>query len=187
MYLATLCPSCGSSHLKKYPAIVSPFIASYVLGKPPGLSPLCECTECSFRFFESRFDVDEIAHLYQDYRGKRYYQERHRHEFWYTDRINDGIGKDAKEIKIRQDRVEEMVHEELKGKENTVIQTVLDYGGDRGQFIPASLGKERFVYEISDVPTVPGVTAIKSVDEIHGRHFDFIMLCHVLEHCSEPI
>jgi hypothetical protein len=60
---------------------------------------------------------------------------------------------------------------------------VLDYGGDRGQFIPDGLGSERFVHEISDVTAVEGVTRIPSVE---GRQFDFVMLAHVLEHCSAP-
>jgi hypothetical protein len=69
------------------------------------------------------------------------------------------------------------------GERAKSIKTVLDYGGDRGQFIPEDLGTERYVYEISDAKAVEGVERLTSVA---GRHFDFIMLTHVLEHCSEP-
>ncbi len=39
---------------------------------------------------------------------------------------------------------------------------VLDYGGDRAEFIPESLGKERYIFEISDALPVEGVTRIAS-------------------------
>jgi hypothetical protein len=71
----------------------------------------------------------------------------------------------------------------LLGDRAQSVATVLDYGGDRGQFIPDHVGRERFVYEISDVEPIDGVTRLSSVE---GRQFDFIMLAHVLEHCSEP-
>ena len=61
--------------------------------------------------------------------------------------------------------------------------SVLDYGGDRGQFIPDGVGTERYVYELSNATPVAGVTRLASVD---NREFDFVMLAHVLEHCSEP-
>ncbi len=60
---------------------------------------------------------------------------------------------------------------------------MLDYGGDRGQFIPDGVGTDRYVYELSNAVPVEGVTCLESVE---NRQFDFVMLAHVLEHCSEP-
>lgn len=60
---------------------------------------------------------------------------------------------------------------------------MLDYGGDRGQFIPENLGTARFVYELSDAKPVEGVVRLTSME---GRQFDFVMMAHVLEHCSAP-
>jgi hypothetical protein len=60
---------------------------------------------------------------------------------------------------------------------------VLDYGGDCGQFIPEGVGTERYVYELSSAEPAKGVVRLTSVE---GRQFDFVMLAHVLEHCSEP-
>ena len=62
---------------------------------------------------------------------------------------------------------------------------VLDYGGDRGQFIPESLGKEKYIFEISDALPVEGVTRIASEAVLRRHPLDFIMVCHVLEHCSD--
>lgn len=69
------------------------------------------------------------------------------------------------------------------GERPRSISSVLDYGGDRGQFIPEGVGTERFVYEVSKAEPAEGVTRLVSVE---GRQFDFVMLAHVLEHCSEP-
>jgi hypothetical protein len=165
--------------MQEWPAIVAPFIAHYACGSEPQPCRLCECVHCSFRFFDSRLTDAEISALYSGYRGPRYFESRHRHEFWYSADVNEGIGNDAAEIVSRKQNLAKL----LSGRFDS-IRSVLDYGGDRGQFIPDHLGTERFVYEISDANPVPGVSRIGSVE---GKQFDFVMLAHVLEHCSEPL
>jgi hypothetical protein len=178
MYLIDSCPCCGSKELRRWPAIVSPFIAGYACGTKPGDSHLCECQGCSFRFFDTRLTDAEVAKLYAGYRGDAYFKARHHYEFWYSREVNDGIGSDPVEIVSRKQNLAKLLGDRAQS-----FTTVLDYGGDRGQFIPDGLGSERFVYEISDVKPVEGVTRIPSVE---GRQFDFVMLAHVFEHCSEP-
>jgi hypothetical protein len=178
MYQIDACPCCESKELQRWPAIVSPFIATYACGSKPQPCGLCECRSCTFRFFDSRMTDEEIARLYAGYRGDEYYKARHAYEPWYTHAANDGIGGDTHEIASRKQNLTAVLGDHAKS-----ITTVLDYGGDRGQMIPDTLGRERFVYEISDAPTVDGVQRITQVD---GRKFDFVMLAHVLEHCSEP-
>lgn len=178
MYLIDVCPCCGSKELRRWPAIVSPFIAGYACGARPGESHLCECKGCSFRFFETRLTDAEVRKLYAGYRGDAYFTARHRFEFWYSREVNDGIGSDPAEIVSRKQNLAKLLGDRAQS-----FTTVLDYGGDRGQFIPDGVGSERFVYEISDVKPVDSVVRLSSVE---GRKFDFIMLAHVLEHCSEP-
>jgi hypothetical protein len=178
MYITDLCPCCGSKDLRRWPAIVSPFIAHYACGTKPGSSNLCECSSCSFRFFDTRLTDAEIKSLYTGYRGDVYFKARHSHEFWYSRKVNDGIGNDAREIVSRKGNLSKLLGERARS-----FATVLDYGGDHGQFIPDALGSQRFVYEISNVEPIAGVEGLSSVE---GRQFDFIMLTHVLEHCSEP-
>jgi hypothetical protein len=72
---------------------------------------------------------------------------------------------------------------QLLGERSHAISTVLDYGGDRGQFIPENLGTARYVFEMSDARPVEGVTRLTSTE---GMQFDFVMMSGVLEHCSEP-
>jgi hypothetical protein len=178
MYVIDRCPCCSSSELLRWPAIVSPFIASYACGVRPGPAHLCECQTCTFRFFDTRLTDSEIAKLYGGYRGEQYFKARHRCEFWYSRKVNDSIGSDPAEIAVRKQGLARRL-----GARAQSLGTVLDYGGDRGQFIPDNLGAERYVYEISDVQPVEGVVRLSSVE---GRQFDFVMLAHVLEHCSEP-
>jgi Methyltransferase domain len=172
------CPCCGSKELQHWSGIVSPFIATYACGVKPHGCHMCECECCSFRFFDSRLTEAEGTNLYAEYRGDAYFKARHRYEFWYSRRVNDSIGTGAAGIAVRRQNLLKILAERAP-----LIKTVLDYGGDRGQFIPESLGTERYVYEISDAKTVEGVEHLNSVN---GRQFDFVILAHVLEHCSEP-
>jgi hypothetical protein len=178
MYIIDSCPCCGSKELRRWPAIVSPFIAEYACGTKPGDAHLCECEGCSFRFFDTRLSDAEVQKLYGGYRGEKYFQARHRHEFWYTRKVNQGIGSDAGKISMRKQSLSKILGDRVDS-----FASVLDYGGDRGQFIPDDLGTKRFVYEISDVEPVEGVVRLTSVD---GRQFDFVILAHVLEHSSAP-
>lgn len=179
MYFIDSCPCCASSQLKKWPAIVAPFIAQYACATEPQACCLCECRDCTFRFFDSRLSDQEIGRLYAGYRGRAYLEARHRHEFWYSAAVNAAIGYDAGEMASRKQNLANLL-----SRRPEEITSVLDYGGDRGQFIPDGLGTERYVFEISDATPVPGVTRLESVK---GRQFDFVMLAHVLEHCSEPL
>jgi hypothetical protein len=183
MYTIQSCPCCQSSDLSSYPAVVAPFIAHYAVGGRPSRCCLQECNACSFRFFDSRLTAEEVERLYRNYRGEEYFRSRHRDEFWYTRKFNTGIGHDQQAIAARKHRVETL----LKGHLDLAsIATVLDYGGDEGQFIPDALGQEKFVFELSDVTPVPGVTKIDSEADLRQRSFDMVMICHVLEHCSDP-
>jgi len=183
MYIIEACPCCQSKDSSARWAIIAPFLAHYAVGGPPFLCKLLECTTCSFRFFNARLEPAEVDRLYSGYRGERYFAERHRWEFWYTQRINDSIGGDPEEISVRLAALEELI---LPHVDHSVVKTVLDYGGDRGQFIPKPLGTNKFVFELSDAVPEPGVTRIGSGQKLNGMKFDFIMTLHVLEHCSDP-
>jgi SAM-dependent methyltransferase len=183
MYRAESCPCCASTEHVAYAALVSPFVSAYVLGETPPPTRLLECGACGFRFFEDRLTDDEAARLYADYRGDRYYAERHRREPWYTRRVNDAIGGDPEGVAARRELIERVLRDH---GDVAALERVLDFGGDRGQVIPDAVGREKFVYEISGTHPVAGVARIGSADELRGRRFDLVLLCHVLEHCSEP-
>ncbi len=183
MYTVDACPCCLSKQSTARWAVVAPFLAHYAVGRPPFLCKLLECSTCTFRFFDARLEPDEVTRLYSGYRGDRYFAERHRWEFWYSRKVNDGIGGDPEEITDRLAAMEDFLRPHL---DIATIGSVLDYGGDRGQFIPKSLGTDKFVFELSDAVPEPGVTRIASQQEMSARKFDLIMALGVLEHCSEP-
>lgn len=183
MYDIDACPCCGCRNCASYPALLAPFIADYVLKAKASLARLLVCPDCSFRFFSPRFDAAETQRLYGQYRGPDYVRVRHRNEFWYSKHLSDGIGVDGEEVAFRRASTLKF----LSGLcDTSAVGSVLDYGGDRGQFIPPQLGKERSVYEISGLDMVEGVTLIRSKEALAGRSFDFIMLENVLEHSSDP-
>jgi hypothetical protein len=183
MYRIESCPCCGSTEVSKWPAVVAPFISHYALGGSPFRCSLLECASCSFRFFDSRLTAEEVSKLYSGYRGEKYWRERNRYEWWYSRKVNDSIGHDQREIESRKRNVGKFVQDHAGSQS---IGNVLDYGGDRGQFIPESLGRERYVFEISDATPVSGVVRIGSEEVLKSSRFDFVMLCHVLEHVSDP-
>lgn len=180
-YRTHACPACGASGWTTYPALVAPFVAEHALqGTSRSAIPatrLAECNECGLRFFEDRLTDSEVARLYDGYRGDRYYETRHRHEPWYTRAANDGIGDDLE----RRKTIERFLRRKV-----THVGAILDFGGDRGQYIPQGIADENFVHDISGVAPEPGVMALATEKELEGRSFDLVLLCHVLEHASEP-
>ncbi len=182
-YAARTCPCCNSTRLDAYPALVSRFLASYVFEGTPGPTRLLQCERCGFRFFEDRLTDGEADRLYSGYRGDRYFRERNRCEPWYTRKVNEALGGSEDVTRARRDLVDGFLRRNV---DVAKLDDVLDFGGDKGQMIPDGIGKHRFVYEISGTHPVHGVTRIGRTDELAEKRFDLVLLCHVLEHCSEP-
>lgn len=181
MFEALLCPCCGAGPARSYPALMAPFIADHVLGARPGRAELLACGACGFRWFKDRFDAAETSRLYAGYRGEAYFAARRRHEFWYTRGVNGSGGAPAA-VAARRAAVLAAVADWGGG----TVERVLDYGGDRGQFMPPELGRERVVYEISGAEPVAGVRLAKSRAELGAGGFDLVLCSNVLEHVSDP-
>ena len=43
---------------------------------------------------------------------------------------------------------------------------VLDYGGDRGQFIPPAVGATKYLYDVSGQPPVEGVVPVRDASDL---------------------
>jgi hypothetical protein len=145
---------------------------------------LCHCNTCDFLFYNPHPDAEELEKLYNGYRNPDYQKQRQKHEKWYTREVNESLGHNRTEIDKRKENMSLF----LKGRLDIAeIKNILDYGGDSGQFIMDEFkNSERYVYEISKVPLVPGVKLITDLDERETKKFDFIMCCHVLEHVTGP-
>lgn len=180
------CPCCGKRDFKRFPAWVAPFIENYALEGDAPDCQLLECTGCAFRFFDHRFSTAESDRLYANYRADSYFRTRHRHEFWYTDQINAGLSSDSGNIEIRRNHIATFLAQHLP--QAAMLESILDYGGDRGQFIPSGIARQRFVFEKSDAVPEAGVVRIESPEELRSAApFSLVMLCHVLEHLSDPL
>jgi hypothetical protein len=164
------------------PALVAPFITERVLEGRWTPSRLLTCPACAFRGFDTRFDETEMERLYAGYRGEDYFRVRHRWEPWYGRAVNEGLSGDEAELRTRKGNLEALVARCL----DRPPATVLDYGGDRGQFIPESWGAERHVFEVSGRDPLPGIHAVRDLRDLDGRTFGMVMLCQVLEHLPEP-
>jgi len=179
------CVICSSQRILTFDAKVSPFLAERIWQKESFGVGFCYCRNCTFSFFNPRLEADELLHLYSNYRDQDYQRMRQRHEASYSIEINQSIGNDAEEIRIRKDILFRML---TAVADISSMKNVLDYGGDRGQFILDQFSRvERYVYEISGVEPLSGVTKLANMDECRKRTYDFIMCCHVLEHVPAPM
>jgi hypothetical protein len=178
------CIICDSDRLTGYPAIVSPFIAQLALKRPSMHCMLYECVRCAHRFFDLRLDEREMASLYSHYRDENYLKLRQRWEPWYTAAVNQSIGNDPVEIGSRRSELLKFLQKHLSKEVLTGV--VLDYGGDRGQFLPLELGSQKYVFEVSDQRPAEGVVRLISPAEIQAHRPDIVLLCHVFEHMPSP-
>ena len=189
MFVVDRCLICGGRELQRVPALVSPFVHRYVLERGASWSSplleisMCSCQACDLTFFDRRYTPEEVQALYSGYRGEDYLRARRAVEPFYTRKINEGIGSDPEVTEARRREVGHFFREHLGAAR---VTSVLDYGGDAGQFIPDLPEVERFVYEISDVEPIEGVTRIAQLEDLPGP-MDVVMLMHVLEHASDPL
>lgn len=140
---------------------------------------LQSCQECSFIQTRFPFSEEGIQRLYADYRSESYNAERSRYEPDYA-AFADQIGGYTENGNSRVDALTKWLASkiELNGL------SFLDYGGADGKYLP-NVSQQKFVYEISNIKPVPGVTRIS--DESALTSYGYVQLAHVLEHVSEPL
>jgi hypothetical protein len=193
--IARACVCCGGKSLSRSPAVLMPFVAHRVFGWEPaeitpdwglrsipnGLAyPLCtslQCGDCGLIFLDVRFDDDEIAALYDGYRGLAYADLRDRYEPGYLARNADMLTAPADTSPV----------ERFLAPLIPARPTVLDWGGDTGANTPfRQAGGDVWVYDLSSQPVVEGVRQITKAG-LHSQTYDLIVLSHVLEHAPWPM
>ncbi len=176
------CPICGGKTVKQN-AVFSNFIKERVFDNVDVSTDVLICENCGFQYSSYRYNEMEVQKLYNGYRNEHYQKQRQRYDVWYTPQINALIGKNDTEIK---NRVKNMINILERNIPNGLksIEKVLDWGGDKGQFIPKQI-KEKYLYDISNVECVEGVSVINPYET--NKDWDLVMCCHVLEHLANPI
>lgn len=138
------------------------------------------CEHCSFIQTSVPFPDDDIMRLYVDYRSPSYRQQRIQYEPEYA-AIAESSGYDPVEVRARTTALTAFLRKELAAADPI---TILDYGGSDGRFIPDVPGS-KFVYEISNIAPIPGVTRVNSESELGT--YSLVLLAHVTEHVPHPL
>lgn len=174
------CVFCGEGELAWAVGLTAPFIAEYVLEEPPRPTEFGRCSSCKGLFARERYEPAEVRRLYEDYRGDRYLEVRHRHEFWYTTRVNEGFGDatEARRVGI-QDALDQ-------SGARLSFDSALDFGGGDGALFPDGPWKERIVVDPAEAPKPSGVVSAREISDVARVDFDLVMACQVLEHLAEP-
>jgi len=194
MRLAKRCVACDGDRLGHVPAVLMPFVADRIFGwRPTEISPewglrdipagmacsICKtmmCEDCGMLFLDMRFDDEEMAALYADYRGEAYTRERDRFEPGYAARNAIMLEGSAYIGQI------EAILEPYLGAR----PRVLDWGADTGVNTPfRSRAMQHDVYDISNRPMVEGARSV-DLDTVKASVYDLIVSSHVLEHVPYP-
>jgi len=138
------------------------------------------CTRCFFIQTKTPFHDEDIMRLYLDYRSPAYNQQRIQYEPEYA-QIASEVGHGQREVSSRRSALSTFLQKALQTSD---AHTILDYGGADGRFMPDIPGS-KFVYEISNIDPVPGVTRIRSESELGT--YSVVLFAHVTEHVPHPL
>ena len=182
--MSALCPICGAPGIMLAHGRIAPFILQ-LQGDPsdaPRNTTLCRCGSCDLVYFSHRFDDETLAAMYSGYRNERYLSIRRRWEPWYSRDVNSATEPGSEAVDERIGFVTDIVGSYI---DIGALRNIVDYGGDEGQFFPASYSGPKYVIEVSGKDLVDGVQAASSLEELPDRPH-LVIAAHLLEHLVDP-
>jgi hypothetical protein len=185
--VALSCPSClGPSSLTAH-AVIAPWIQELCASTITGETELRSCNSCGLGFFSHRYESDEVDALYGNYRQEIFFETRHKWEPWYNRDVNNAFTdseSSQEQIGVRRSFTARCL--ERSGRNLSDMHGCVDFGGDRGQFIPREINPPHFVVEHNSATkaTIGPVTFVDDISSISTK-VDLVMNCYVLEHLSD--
>jgi len=178
------CPACGNKGKGSGAiAVVSPWVLELAGIKQPEVTNFSECEKCHSGWFSIRYSDLVLSSLYQNYRGRNYFDIRNSWEPTYSNQLNDGLNNGADWLKGRRNQINDSL--EAAGCDTSTMFSVFDFGGGHGGVMP--IFPKRYLYEANkDANPIEGIELINDWNTAKSLRLDLVMCCGVLEHVNNP-
>jgi hypothetical protein len=174
------CPICSVPSAVIAHGLIAPFIDDLTDSHSDG-TKLVRCDACDLVFYANEFSDKQLSAIYAEYRGEEYVKVRRRWEPWYRESINTAFDPGSEAVLERV----EFMSAILNHANVPEFRIAIDFGGDGGQFFPATCVGNRFVVDVSNKPLLPGIERVTDVSALPNAP-DLVLICHLLEHLNNP-
>lgn len=145
------CLICGESAIVEARAVLSPWIRQFGIDRTR-TSNYLHCRVCDLGFFDFRYTTLEMDCIYSNYRGTAYSQIRNQWEPWYSPDFNSAHDS-ILWSEMRKKSLKTFLERHLTSNPNSIV----DVGGDRGEYIPDIGSENLYVLEASNKTLLPGI------------------------------
>ena len=189
----TRCSCCGSNNTQQTHITLAGFVMERMLNSvqlDDWLTTAIQCQDCQFIATVFRFTDEQMQRYYHEYMQMHSDDGRQHGTYVFHRRRNENDGwyklamayQNPLYFTTRKNAVIRCLDDKIDIEQ---INSVLDYGGDLGQYIPDEFQHcRRHVVEIEQRKFVDGVTAVGNPADCEP--VDLVMCCHTLEHVSYP-
>ena len=177
------CVACENTKLLAGPGYFYPFLVERMFLGEEKRTRAMYCPKCGICYSEYRPNDDEMDRLYEGYRDSKYQKQRQKYEPEYTEAFNRELYAPSDGGEGKRERIFKYISDQITLSN---CHNILDYGGDRGQFIPGQfVNAKKYVYEISHPTVIDGIELIEDKMQLRNIKWDVIFCNQTLEHLSE--